>query len=148
MLDSASNSLAIWLTLLRLQHSCTVSNTALHVEPIPLPDPWHFAYSHISHSTSHFILNQYCKFGCGCLHYTMLIMILCSLISEYGESGKSIILDGSGPKPCHLNKSTVTSSMAEPVLNAPMLSTTTQSKPRPKPCHLNTSGSASSVPET
>src|SRR5258707_683532 len=46
---------------------------------------------------SHFILNQYCKFGCGCLHYTMLIMILCSLISEYGESGKSIILDSSAP---------------------------------------------------
>src|SRR5258705_13974825 len=51
------------------------------------------------------------------------------------------------PKPCCLNKSTVTSSMAEPVLNAPMLSTTTQSKPRPKPCHLNTSGGASSVAE-
>src|SRR5258708_15134153 len=51
------------------------------------------------------------------------------------------------PKPHHLNKSTVTSSMAEPVLNAPMLSTTTQSKPRPKPHHLNTSGGASSVAE-
>src|SRR5258708_36877164 len=51
------------------------------------------------------------------------------------------------PKPCCLNKSTVTSPMAEPVLNAPMLSTTTQSKPRPKPCHLNTSGGASSVAE-
>src|SRR5258705_313996 len=51
------------------------------------------------------------------------------------------------PKPCHLNKSTVTSSMAEPVLNAPMLSTTTQSKPCPKPHHLNTSGGASSVAE-
>src|SRR5258708_11146894 len=37
--------------------------------------------------------------------------------------------------------------MAEPVLNAPMLSTTTQSKPCPKPCHLNTSGGASSVAE-
>src|SRR5260221_6869551 len=51
------------------------------------------------------------------------------------------------PKPCCLNKSTVTSSMAEPVLHAPMLSTTTQSKPHPKPCHLNTSGGASSVAE-
>src|SRR5258705_13455198 len=51
------------------------------------------------------------------------------------------------PKPHHLNKTTVTSSMAEPVLNAPMLSTTTQSKPHPKPCHLNTSGGASSVAE-
>src|SRR5258708_26264853 len=51
------------------------------------------------------------------------------------------------PKPRHLNKSTVTSSMAEPVLNAPMLSTTTRSKPRPKPHHLNTSGGASSVAE-
>src|SRR5260221_3795970 len=51
------------------------------------------------------------------------------------------------PKPHHLNKSTVTSSMAEPVLNAPMLSATTQSKPRPKPCCLNTSGGASSVAE-
>src|SRR5258708_37185242 len=37
--------------------------------------------------------------------------------------------------------------MSEPVLNAPMLSTTTQSKPHPKPCHLNTSGGASSVAE-
>src|SRR5260370_26760869 len=37
--------------------------------------------------------------------------------------------------------------MAEPVLNTPMLSTTTQSKPRPKPCHLNTSGGPSSVAE-
>src|SRR5258707_3435089 len=95
MLDSASNSLAIQLALLRLQHSCTVSNTALHIEPIPLPDPWHFAYLHISHSTSCFILNQYCKFGCSCLHYPMLIMILCSLISEYAESGKSTVLDSS-----------------------------------------------------
>ena len=51
------------------------------------------------------------------------------------------------PKPHCLNKSTVTSSMAEPVLNAPMLSATTQSKPRPKPCCLNTSGGASSVAE-
>src|SRR5260370_31408503 len=51
------------------------------------------------------------------------------------------------PKPCHLNKSTVASSMAEPVLNASMLSTTTRSKPCPKPCHLNTSGGASSVAE-
>src|SRR6266478_7258450 len=51
------------------------------------------------------------------------------------------------PKPHCLNKSTVTSSMAEPVLNAPMLSATTRSKPRPKPCHLNTSGGASSVAE-
>src|SRR5258707_3199032 len=50
-------------------------------------------------------------------------------------------------KPCCLNKSTVTSSTAEPVLNAPMLSATTQSKPRPKPHHLNTSGGASSVAE-
>src|SRR5258708_12833524 len=37
--------------------------------------------------------------------------------------------------------------MAEPVLNAPMLSATTRSKPRPKPHHLNTSGGASSVAE-
>src|SRR5258708_11653548 len=51
------------------------------------------------------------------------------------------------PKPCRLNKSTVTSSMAEPVLNAPMLSTTTRSKPCPKPHRLNTSGGASSVAE-
>src|SRR6266436_7030888 len=51
------------------------------------------------------------------------------------------------PKPHHLNESTVASSMAEPVLNAPMLSATTQSKPCPKPCHLNTSGDASSVAE-
>src|SRR5260221_9465882 len=51
------------------------------------------------------------------------------------------------PKPCRLNKSTVTSSMAEPVLNAPMLCATTQSKPCPKPRHLNTSGGASSVAE-
>src|SRR5258707_13442156 len=51
------------------------------------------------------------------------------------------------PKPRCLNKSTVTSPMAEPVLNAPMLSTTTQSKPCPKPHHLNTSGGASSVAE-
>src|SRR5258708_13460294 len=51
------------------------------------------------------------------------------------------------PKPHCLNKSTVTSSMAEPVLNATMLSATTQSKPRPKPHHLNTSGGASSVAE-
>src|SRR5258708_24932331 len=51
------------------------------------------------------------------------------------------------PKPHCLNKSTVTSSMAEPVLNAPMLSATTQSKPCPKPRHLNTSGGASSVAE-
>ena len=51
------------------------------------------------------------------------------------------------PKPHCLNKSTVTSSMAEPVLNAPMLSATTQSKPHPKPHHLNTSGGASSVAE-
>src|SRR5260221_12942104 len=51
------------------------------------------------------------------------------------------------PKPHHLNKSTVTSSTAEPVLNATMLSATTQSKPHPKPCHLNTSGGASSVAE-
>src|SRR5258706_8770860 len=51
------------------------------------------------------------------------------------------------PKPHHLNKSTVTSSMAEPVLNAPMLSATTQSKPHPKPHCLNTSGGASSVAE-
>src|SRR5260370_15627052 len=51
------------------------------------------------------------------------------------------------PKPHRLNKSTVTSSTAEPVLNAPMLSTTTQSKPCPKPRHLNTSGGASSVAE-
>src|SRR5258708_28453318 len=99
MLDSASNSLAIQLALLRLQHSCTVSNTALCVEPIPLPDPWYFTYSHISHSTPHFILNQYCKFGCSCLHYTMLIMILCSLISEYGESRKSIIINSSSLPP-------------------------------------------------
>src|SRR5258708_29219041 len=47
------------------------------------------------------------------------------------------------PKPCHLNKSTVTSSTAEPVLNAPMLSATTRSKPHPKPRCLNTSGCAS-----
>src|SRR6266436_10314191 len=47
------------------------------------------------------------------------------------------------PKPHCLNKSTVTSSTAEPVLNAPMLSTTTRSKP----CCLNTSGGASSVAE-
>src|SRR5258708_3621008 len=51
------------------------------------------------------------------------------------------------PKPCRLNKSTVTSSMAEPVLNAPMLSATTRSKPHPKPHCLNTSGGASSVAE-
>src|SRR5258708_22416139 len=51
------------------------------------------------------------------------------------------------PKPHCLNKSTVTSSMAEPVLNAPMLSTTPRSKPHPNPCHLNTSGGASSVAE-
>src|SRR5258706_11743304 len=51
------------------------------------------------------------------------------------------------PNPHRLNKSTVTSSMAEPVLNAPMLSTTTRSKPHPKPHHLNTSGGASSVAE-
>src|SRR5260221_5867690 len=51
------------------------------------------------------------------------------------------------PKPCRLNKSTVTSSTAEPVLNAPMLSTTTRSKPCPKPHPLNTSGGASSVVE-
>src|SRR5258706_9236719 len=51
------------------------------------------------------------------------------------------------PKPHCLNKSTVTSSTAEPVLNAPMLSTTTRSKPCPKPCCLNTSGGASSVAE-
>ena len=51
------------------------------------------------------------------------------------------------PKPHHLNKSTVTSSTAEPVLNAPMLSATTRSKPCPKPCRLNTSGGASSVAE-
>src|SRR5258708_39007311 len=51
------------------------------------------------------------------------------------------------PKPHCLNKSTVASSTAEPVLNAPMLSTTTRSKPCPKPCHLNTSGGASSVAE-
>src|SRR5260221_4085648 len=51
------------------------------------------------------------------------------------------------PKPCRLNKSTVTSSTAEPVLNAPMLSATTRSKPCPKPHHLNTSGGASSVAE-
>src|SRR5260221_13604587 len=47
------------------------------------------------------------------------------------------------PKPHHLNKSTVTSSTAEPVLNAPMLSATTRSKPHPKPRCLNTSGGAS-----
>src|SRR5260221_6459565 len=47
------------------------------------------------------------------------------------------------PKPRRLNESTVTSSTAEPVLNAPMLSATTRSKPRPKPRHLNTSGGAS-----
>src|SRR5258708_27430349 len=51
------------------------------------------------------------------------------------------------PKPCHLNKSTVTSSTAESVLNAPMLSATTRSKPHPKPHCLNTSGGASSVAE-
>src|SRR5260370_12282229 len=51
------------------------------------------------------------------------------------------------PNPHHLNKSTVTSSTAEPVLNAPMLSTTTRSKPHPKPSCLNTSGGASSVAE-
>src|SRR5260221_4926272 len=51
------------------------------------------------------------------------------------------------PKPHCLNKSTVTSSTAEPVLNAPMLSATTRSKPHPKPRHLNTSGGASSVAE-
>src|SRR5258708_11360573 len=50
-------------------------------------------------------------------------------------------------KPCHLNKFTVPSSMAEPVLNAPMLSATTRSKPHPKPHCLNTSGGASSVAE-
>src|SRR5258708_32332220 len=73
--------------------------------------------------------------------------------------------------PILLNKSTVASSMAEPVLNAPMLSTTTrpkpqpkphplepvpqpstsssmtQSKPHPKPHPLKTSGGASSVAE-
>src|SRR5258707_5119110 len=37
--------------------------------------------------------------------------------------------------------------MAEPVLNAPMLSTTTRSKPHPNPWHLNASGGASSVAE-
>src|SRR5258708_11135533 len=51
------------------------------------------------------------------------------------------------PKPHHLNKSSVTSPTAEPVLNAPMLSATTRSKPHPKPCRLNTSGGASSVAE-
>src|SRR5260370_38586349 len=51
------------------------------------------------------------------------------------------------PKPHCLNKSTVTSSMADPVLNAPMSSTTTRSKHRPKPHHLNTSGGAPSVAE-
>src|SRR5260221_6818699 len=70
-------------------------------------------------------------------------------------------------QPCPLNKSTVASSMAEPVLNAPMLSATTQPKPQPKPrplepvlqpstsssmtqskpCPLKTSGGASSVAE-
>src|SRR5260221_10311311 len=74
-------------------------------------------------------------------------------------------------QPHPLNKSTVASSMAEPVLNAPMLSTTTrpkpqpkphplepvpqpstsssmtQSKPHPKPHPLKTSGDASSVAE-
>src|SRR5260221_60783 len=47
------------------------------------------------------------------------------------------------PNPHRLNKSTVTFSMAEPVLNAPMLSATTRSKPHPKPRCLNTSGGAS-----
>src|SRR5258708_26986531 len=56
-------------------------------------------------------------------------------------------MDQPCPKPHHLNKSTVTSSMAEPVLNATMLSTTTRSKPCPKPRCLNTSGGASSVAE-
>src|SRR5260221_13792964 len=36
-------------------------------------------------------------------------------------------------QPCPLNKSTVAFSMAEPVLNTPMLSATTQPKPQPKP---------------
>src|SRR5260370_21552677 len=51
------------------------------------------------------------------------------------------------PKPHRLNKSTVTSSTAELVVNARMWSTTTQSKPRPNPRCLNTSGGASSVAE-
>src|SRR5260221_1524809 len=61
--------------------------------------------------------------------------------------GRAMMECDTCPKPRHLNKSTVTSSTAEPVLNAPMLSATTQSKPCPKPHHLNTSGGASSAAE-